>query len=236
MNALKRVALVLYALAGLACLAVLVVFWYGLYDFYDLPTPLYERLCAAMVVGIVVICVGLLVALARGLLSRKPGAICVMRVEGGEVSVTRGAIAAQAGHVVAGRGIGEASSVAVKARGRGLVRVRVKVAPYGSVDVTQEGRALHEALVEGLGAVCGERLGTVSVEFLEPLDAGAHVPAQRGHEVASEGEAPADGPVAVAAPSEAPSVSQGASVPDTGVDDAGAGDGIKVPLPSEREA
>ena len=40
--------------------------------------------------------------------------------------------------------------------------------PYESVDITSEAPVLHEALVTGLSAMCGECLGDINVEFLEP--------------------------------------------------------------------
>ena len=80
----------------------------------------------------------------------------------------------------------------VSASKRGPVHVVVKVTPYESIDVTSEAPVLHEALVTGLTAMCGERLGAIDVEFLEPQQASSLVvPAEEDAETSDEGEAPA---------------------------------------------
>ena len=91
-----------------------------------------------------------------------------MNIEGGAITVTRNAVASQAGHIVEALGLGIAKDVEVHAARHGVVSVDVHVMPYESVDITSEAPVLHEALVTGLSAMCGECLGDINVEFLEP--------------------------------------------------------------------
>ena len=64
---------------------------------------------------------------------------------------------AQNAHVVEADGTCSADRVYVSAKKRGHVRVHVRVLPHESVDVVEKGTELHEELVRGLTAVCGDK-------------------------------------------------------------------------------
>ena len=81
---------------------------------------------------------------------------------------------------------------------------------------------LHAALVRGLSAMCGERLGRVGVEFLEPQHASALGAANDGDEADGDGPDAAPGPDGQATE----------SAPDATTDGA---HGITIPMRPERE-
>lgn len=192
MGGFRRFVLFVFSLAGIACLLALALPWFGLFP--DEIALLEEQ---GAYIGAVEVCLGMTAAwlvfgLGRSLFSRRDNAITVMDIDGGNITVTRSAVASQASHIVEALGLGVAKDVDVSASKRGPVHVVVKVTPYESIDVTSEAPVLHEALVTGLTAMCGERLGAIDVEFLEPQQASSLVvPAEEGAETSDEGEDPA---------------------------------------------
>lgn len=175
MGGFRRFVLFVFSLAGIACLLALALPWFGLFP--DEIALLEEQ---GAYIGAVEVCLGMTAAwlvfgLGRSLFSRRDNAITVMDIDGGNITVTRSAVASQAFHIVEALGLGVAKDVDVSASKRGPVHVVVKVTPYESIDVTSEAPVLHEALVTGLTAMCGERLGAIDVEFLEPQQASSLV-------------------------------------------------------------
>lgn len=214
MGGFRRFILFVFSLAGLFALAVLAcpVFGVGQVEVDVLMSyPAFEVAFE--------VCLGLLVAwlvfnLLRAIFSRKPkGSINVMSIDGGTITVTRDAVASQASHIVEALELGRAKDVEVRSGKQGTVTVDVHVTPYESVDVTAEAPLLHEALVTGLSAMCGEHLGEVNVEFLEPQHASSLVvAADEAEEEAVE-----------------PAVSASATDPDASGD-------ITIPMSVEKEA
>lgn len=171
MSGFRRFVLFVFSLAGLACLAALALpTWFGLFsdEFARLSDQAWfdvlVRVCLAMTA------VWLVFNLGRAIFSRRHDSISVMDIDGGDITVTRSAVASQASHVVEESGIGLAKNVEVRAGKTGPVHVTVELTPFRSVDVTRVAPGLHEALVAGLTAMCGDRLGAVDVEFLEPRE------------------------------------------------------------------
>ena len=70
------------------------------------------------------------------------------------------------------------------------MRVHVRVLPHESVDVVEKGTELHEELVRGLTAVCGDKLEDVSLEFVEPKET-ADAPAAGDVSVPTSSSSPA---------------------------------------------
>ena len=111
----------------------------------------------------------MLVLLCRSLFVRGTvRTVEIATVDGGVISVTRDAIAAQASHIVEADGSCSAARVRVDAKPRGHIRVHVRVLPHETVDVVAKGAELHEELMDGLAAVCGDKVEDVSLEFIEP--------------------------------------------------------------------
>ena len=169
MRGLKRLCTVIFVLATVFALAALTLTWYG--PWTDEATALLylEPYALAVFACLIVSGVGLLVLLGRALFAgKRVRTVEVATVDGGVISVTRDAIAAQASHIVEADGTCSAARVIVDARARGHVRVHVRVLPHESVDVVAKGAELHEELIDGLAAVCGDTVENVSLEFVEP--------------------------------------------------------------------
>lgn len=169
MRGLKRLCTVIFVLADLFVIAALALTWYG--PWTDAATALLylEPYALAVLICMVVSGLGLLVLLVRAIFGgRRVRTVEVATVDGGVISVTRDAIAAQASHIVEADGTCLADRVRVDAKPRGHVRVHVRVLPRKTVDVVAKGAELHEELVEGLAAVCGDTVENVSLEFVEP--------------------------------------------------------------------
>lgn len=212
MGGFRRFILFVFSLAGIACLAALALPWFGLFPDEIAMLEGYDWYVTAVEVCLGMTAAWLVFELLCSLLSRKRrDAISVMDVDGGAITVTKSAVASQAGHIVEALGVGEARTVDVSASRSGVVRVDVKVTPFESIDVTDEAPTLHEGLVAGLSAMVGEHLGAVNVEFLEPQHASSLVTLEEDEENDEE-NAPAQG---------------------SGADDTG---DITIPMNVEREA
>ena len=169
MRGFKRLCTVIFVLADLFALAALALTWYG--PWTDAATALLylEPYAIAILVCLVVSALGLLVLLVRALFAgKRVRTVEVATVDGGVISVTRDAIAAQATHIVEADGSCVAARVRVDAKPRGHVRVHVRVLPRQTVDVVAKGAELHTELIGGLAAVCGDTVENVSLEFVEP--------------------------------------------------------------------
>lgn len=168
MNGFKRLCLVVFSLAGLFSLAALALTWFGPWTEAATVLLSLDAYVVVLAVCMAITLLGLLVELFRGLFSRRVRTVEVAVVDGGAITVTREAIASQASHIVEADGTCTASRVRVDAKPRGHVRVFVRVLPAESLDVIAKGAELHEELVQGLAAVCGDKLEDVSLEFVEP--------------------------------------------------------------------
>lgn len=190
MRGFKRLCTVIFVLADVFALAALTLTWYG--PWTDVATAMLylEPYTLALLVCLAISGIGLLVLLGRALFSgRKVRTIEVASVDGGAISVTRDAIAAQAAHIVEADGTCSAARVSVDAKPRGHVRVHVRVLPHETVDVVAKGAELHEDLVVGLSAVCGDTVENVSLEFVEPESVTVSAPGDADEAQAADGTA-----------------------------------------------
>lgn len=169
MSVFKRLCAIVFVLADLAALAALALTWYGPWTSAASALFAVGEYSLAVVACLAVSAFGLLVLLLRALFSRRTvRTVEIATVDGGVISVTRDAIAAQASHIVEADGTCAAARVRVDAKARGHVRVHVRVLPHETVDVVAKGAELHEELIDGLAAVCGDKVEDVSLEFVEP--------------------------------------------------------------------
>lgn len=174
MGGFRRFVLFVVSLAGVACAVVpLVAMAPRATDFASMVETLasYRGAELGYLVCALVTLTWCAANLIRALFSRRHDAISVMDVDGGKITVTRNAVASQASRVVEESGLGTARGVDVRSSATGTVSVAVKVVPHESIDITREAPTLHDLLVRGLTAMCGERLGAVDMEFLEPEQA-----------------------------------------------------------------
>lgn len=169
MSVFKRLCAIVFVLADLAALAALALTWYGPWTSAASALFAVGEYSLAVVACLAISAFGLLVLLLRALFSRRTvRTVEIATVDGGVISVTRDAIAAQASHIVEADGTCAAARVRVDAKARGHIRVHVRVLPHETVDVVAKGAELHEELIDGLAAVCGDKVEDVSLEFVEP--------------------------------------------------------------------
>ena len=168
MSGLKRLCQAVFALVTLAALAALALTWFGPWTKAASSLFVVQEYVIAVLACVAISAVGSVVLLVGALVSRKVRTVEIAQVDGGKISVTRDAIAAQAAHIVEVDGTCTAARVHVDAKPRGQVRVHVRVLPHETVDVVAKGAELHEDLVVGLAAVCGDKVEDVSLEFVEP--------------------------------------------------------------------
>lgn len=168
MSGFKRLCKVVFALAGLFSLGALGLTWLGPWRDVASALMVVDGYWYALQACFAVTAIGLVVMLFQGLFVRKTRTVQVATVDGGAITVTREAIASQAEHIVEADGTCTASRVHVDAKPRGHVRVAVRVLPHETTDVVVKGAQLHEELMQGLSAVCGNTVEDVSLEFVEP--------------------------------------------------------------------
>ena len=219
MGGFRRFTLFVFSLAGVACAVVpLVVMAPRASSFASMVETLasYGGAELGYLVCVLMTLAWCVCNLLRALFSRRHDAISVMDVDGGKITVTRNAVASQASRVVEESGIGTARGVDVRSSATGTVSVAVKVVPHESIDITREAPALHDLLVRGLTAMCGERLGAVDVEFLEPEQASSLAAAAAGDEAddayEDDAEPAATAPDAATAASEADAPAAGGDI------------------------
>lgn len=169
MSWFKRLCLFLFGLAGLVSLVALSLTWVGPWttrarSMLELPWYLMTlEICVLITLAGLLIC--LLLAIFY---PRNPKETIVADVEGGKITVTRHAIVSQVRHIIESDGVCKASSIRVKVRKHGNVRVSVRVKPYGPIDVIAYGERLYARLNEGLAEVCGDSVKSIDVVFTEP--------------------------------------------------------------------
>lgn len=168
MSGFKRLCKVVFALAGLFSLGALGLTWLGPWRDVASALMVVDGYWYALQACFAVTAIGLVVMLFQGLFTRKTRTVQVATVDGGAITVTREAIASQAEHIVEADGTCTASRVHVDAKPRGHVCVAVRVLPHETTDVVVKGAQLHEELMQGLSAVCGNTVEDVSLEFVEP--------------------------------------------------------------------
>lgn len=168
MGGIKRLCLIVFGLAGVLCLAALALPWIG--PFQREATALLDNsyYFLALEVAFVITAFGVLIELLRGLFTpRQSKTVIIDKTGGDQITVSTAAISSQATHVVERAGRFAAERVRVSARKNGNVRVDVRVRPLRTVDVSQEGRRLHDALAQGLATICGDRVRHINLQFVE---------------------------------------------------------------------
>lgn len=170
MSIIKRLCLLVFGLAGLVCLAALVLPAFGIYE-REIAALLADPLGGRIVFGAVcVTAAGLVWSLLRALFSpRNRRSVIVSLAGGDEIQVTRDAIRAQAVHIIEQDGNLSARSVSIKAKKHGHVRVFARVQPSATVNVVERGHSLHDELMEGLSEVCGDTVDRVDIEFVDAV-------------------------------------------------------------------
>ncbi len=167
MGSIKRFCLIVFGLAGVLCLCVLALPWIGPFQHQAASLMNNGFYYMFMQVVLAITLLGLLITLLRGFLTPRTSKTVVIAKDGGDqLTVSTAAISSQATHVVEEQGNLVAEKVHVQAKRSG-VDVDVRVRPRRTVDVSREGKRLHESLSEGLATICGDRVKHINIEFVE---------------------------------------------------------------------
>lgn len=174
MNWFKRLCMFVFGLSGVLSLVALSLVWVG--PWTTQARTLITENSTYFIALEVLVClsgVGLLLCMLVALFApRNPKETIVAEVDGGKITVTRAAISAQTRHIVEADGTCDATSVRVKVRKRGNVRVFVRLRPHLPVDVVSRGEILYSELEQGLAKVCGDSVKSIGIVFTEPEQQG----------------------------------------------------------------
>lgn len=171
MGVFRRICILVFSLAGICTLAALGLAWVGPWQ-AEAKALILDNNVYFQVLEVLfcITAAGLLVDLLRAIFTRNRKTVLVSKDGGDEVSISRDAISSQATHVIEEDGRYVAKRVSVKAKKRGHVRVYARVQPVETVDVTSAGEELHDRLGRGLEKVCGEKVDSVHLEFVDPQE------------------------------------------------------------------
>lgn len=176
MGGFKRFCLIVFALAGIACLCALVLPWVGPYQEEAIALMDNDYYYIGVQVVAAITALGVVLVLLRALFTpRKRKTVVVSKSGGDQISVTTAAISSQAIHVVEEQGTLIAEKVHVSTNKGSKVKVDVRVRPRQTVDISAEGQRLHDDLARGLSTICGDRVQRINLEFVEAEEP---VPAQ----------------------------------------------------------
>lgn len=168
MHGLKRFLNIVFALSGIACLAILALTWYGPWTKIVSGWMRIDWVYMAVQVLLAITVLGLLAALGRGLFARKPQLSFKVTQQGGtEVTITRDAVASLATKIIESDGTCVAEDISVAPK-RGGVSVSAKVRPISTLDVLSKSAQLNDELYSGLAGLVGDKLKGVSLVFSEP--------------------------------------------------------------------
>ena len=168
MGGFKRLGHIVFGLAGILCIAALALPWFG--PFQNEATALMDNdyYYYGLQAVIAITSVGILFMLLRGLFAPRNIKTVVIGKEGGDsISVSTKAISSQTTHLIEADDRFVAERVRVHAKKHGKVKVDVRVRPRHTVNLSEEGKQLHDTLSGGLAAVCGDRVGRLNLEFVE---------------------------------------------------------------------
>lgn len=167
----KRLCLIVFGLVGICALAALSLPWVGPWTAEAAALVADDTYFNVLVGAVAITGVGLLFCLLRGLFApRNRKSVVISTLDGGQITVTRTAIASQARHIVERDGTCLAAATHVRAKKRGHVRVGVRVTPLHALNVVEKGAELHDELVSGLATICADKLEEVSLDFTDPQD------------------------------------------------------------------
>ncbi len=168
MSSFKRFCMFLFGLSGLVCFIVLALSQYGIaVDQIAIALAIpwvfvtFQVCLGITVCGLIFFFFGALFA------PRSHRSVVISSVGDDEIQVTRNAIKAQAVHIIERDGSMVAKNVTVHAKRQGHICVFARVQPSRPVNVVEAGERLHEDLERGLADVCGDKVESVGLEFID---------------------------------------------------------------------
>ncbi len=169
MNWFKRLCLFVFGVSGILSVGALALTWVGPWTTQLRGMLEIRWFFITLEVLVCVTGIGLLGCVLKSLFApRNPKETIVADVDGGRITVTRAAIASQTRYVIERDGTCIASTVRVRVRKRGHVRVFARVRPRRPINVVEKGEELYAELQEGLAYVCGDTVQSIDVVFSEP--------------------------------------------------------------------
>ena len=171
MSGFKRFIYVVCGLAGLVGVAFVALSWYGPWAHTVSTFLSIDVVFLIEEVLLAIAAIVLLVTLCKGLFaSHKVDVVTVSTANGGEVAVTRDAVASKVTSIVEADGscIADVVDVSMRSKGAGSIRVHVRIQPLSTLEVIAKGAELHDELQRGLASLCGDRLENITLEFIEP--------------------------------------------------------------------
>lgn len=170
MSGFKRFCLIVFALAGTASLVGLALTCFGPWTEAAYDLLLNNVYLAVLQVCMLITIVGFIVCFLSGLFSKKVCSLTVTTVDGGTISVTRDAIVSQAKNAIEAEGMCSCDRVRVIISRNNTVQVAVWVLPQEPLNIVEVGPLLHSRLEDQLAAVCGDKVTSIDISFVE----GAH--------------------------------------------------------------
>lgn len=168
MGGIKRFCLFVFGLAGVLCLCALALPWVGPYQSEAAGLMANSYYYLALQVVLAITAFGLVVTLLMSIFApRKRKAVVISSEGGDQITVTKTAISSQATHVIEDGDKFVAEKVRVGLGRGGRIEVSARIRPRRVVDITTEGKRLHDNLASGLATVCGDRVQHVNLEFVE---------------------------------------------------------------------
>lgn len=168
MNGFKRFCLIVFSLLGLLVVGLGLVWWLGPWTAQISALFALDWFVFLIEAFIVIGLVGFVCLFVAGVRAKKPKDIEVINEDGDHVSIARSAVASQATYLAEADGLCLVTKVVVDTRRRDQVDVALWIQPYHSLDVQAEAQALQESLRRGLTILVGDRLGSLTLRFLEP--------------------------------------------------------------------
>lgn len=167
MSVARRLCLMLYVLCSVFALTALALPWVGPWTERATELLAIPWYYIAVEVCVVVSGVGVLIVLLRVLFTPpRRKVVEVIRLDNDRITVTKEAISAQVKHIVESEGSYKAQRVRVRMH-KHAADVAVRIHPYTSVNVTEEGPRLHASIIESLATLVGDAIGRVNLEFIE---------------------------------------------------------------------
>lgn len=174
MGFIKKLLMTVWYLATLFGVGALIATLYGPWTREALALFAIDTYNYAVQASIAVTLIGGLIMWIRVLSRRKKAnSISLEEEDGSQITITRDAISSQARYIVEEDGSCEATKVGVFAEKKGLISVQVTIRPHYTVSAVEKGAELRQELEEGLTKLCGDRIESISLEFLAPEEASA---------------------------------------------------------------
>lgn len=122
--------------------------------------------------GTAVLLIAMLYLVLLGIVRRKPKDVTILNQDGSCVTIARSAIASQATYLAENTERVRVEKIKVIIRRHVLVNLKLVLSPQHSLNVVSEAQAIQTRVRDGLTALLGDHVGTITLRFLEPVSTG----------------------------------------------------------------